>query len=247
MSNGEPIGMTCQSFSSVSLDPPLVLFVPGQDVARLAADPAGRPVLRQLPRRRPGRALQQDGQPRAPTSSPASTGSRPRPPARRCSTAPSATSTARIHTVHEAGDHFVVIGQVLDLHGQRRRGAAALLPGPVPHDRPLTVWQAPRVRSLEPAEDLAITLVRRFLLLCESPRTRRTMLRMVRGSTGNARAGRRFYRVVNRAVLSPVMRTSWGAGLRDEERADRLAADRHRGAAVRREGGADGVGHASTR
>jgi hypothetical protein len=62
-------------------------------------------------------------------------------------------------------------------------------------------------RSLEPAEDLAITLVRRFLLLCESPRTRRTMLRMVRGSTGNARAGRRFYRVVNRAVLSPVIRT----------------------------------------
>jgi hypothetical protein len=33
------------------------------------------------------------------------------------------------------------------------------------------------------------------------------MLRMVRGSTGNARAGRRFYGVVNRAVLSPVMRS----------------------------------------
>ncbi|MGZ4455802.1 MAG: flavin reductase family protein, partial [Nocardioides sp.] len=27
-SAGEPVGMTCQSFSSVSLDPPLVLFVP---------------------------------------------------------------------------------------------------------------------------------------------------------------------------------------------------------------------------
>ena len=62
-------------------------------------------------------------------------------------------------------------------------------------------------RSLEPAEDLAISLVRRFLLLCENPRTRKTMLRMVRGSTGNARAGRRFYRVVSRVVLSPVMRT----------------------------------------
>ena len=71
----------------------------------------------------------------------------------------------------------------------------------------MTVWQAPRVRSLEPAEDLAITLVRRFLLLCESPRTRGTMLRMVRGSTGSARAGRRFYRVVNRALLRPVMHT----------------------------------------
>ena len=26
ISGGEPVGMTCQSFSSVSLDPPLVLF-----------------------------------------------------------------------------------------------------------------------------------------------------------------------------------------------------------------------------
>ena len=30
MSGGEPVGMTCQSFSSVSLDPPLVLFVPAK-------------------------------------------------------------------------------------------------------------------------------------------------------------------------------------------------------------------------
>ncbi len=27
---GEPVGLTCQSFSSVSLDPPLVLFVPAK-------------------------------------------------------------------------------------------------------------------------------------------------------------------------------------------------------------------------
>ncbi len=30
LSNGEPVGLTCQSFSSVSLDPPLVLFVPAR-------------------------------------------------------------------------------------------------------------------------------------------------------------------------------------------------------------------------
>ncbi len=30
MSNGEPVGLTCQSFSSVSLNPPLVLFVPAR-------------------------------------------------------------------------------------------------------------------------------------------------------------------------------------------------------------------------
>lgn len=30
VSNGQPVGMTCQSFSSVSLDPPLVLFCPSK-------------------------------------------------------------------------------------------------------------------------------------------------------------------------------------------------------------------------
>jgi 3-hydroxy-9,10-secoandrosta-1,3,5(10)-triene-9,17-dione monooxygenase reductase component len=30
LSGGEPVGMTCQSFSSVSLDPPLVLFCPAK-------------------------------------------------------------------------------------------------------------------------------------------------------------------------------------------------------------------------
>ncbi|MGH3331631.1 MAG: 3-hydroxy-9,10-secoandrosta-1,3,5(10)-triene-9,17-dione monooxygenase reductase subunit, partial [Nocardioidaceae bacterium] len=30
MSGGRPVGMTCQSFSSVSLDPPLVLFCPAK-------------------------------------------------------------------------------------------------------------------------------------------------------------------------------------------------------------------------
>ena len=30
MSDGEPVGMTCQSFTSVSLDPPLVMFCPAK-------------------------------------------------------------------------------------------------------------------------------------------------------------------------------------------------------------------------
>src|SRR3954454_7411306 len=30
MSGGEPVGLTCQSFSSVSLNPPLVLFIPAR-------------------------------------------------------------------------------------------------------------------------------------------------------------------------------------------------------------------------
>jgi hypothetical protein len=54
--------------------------------------------------------------------------------------------------------------------------------------------------------DLTERVLRRFLLLCESPRTRRRALALVRGSVGNARAGRRFYALVNRAVLNPVAR-----------------------------------------
>jgi hypothetical protein len=56
--------------------------------------------------------------------------------------------------------------------------------------------------------DLTERVLRRFLLLCESPRTRRRALALVRGSVGNARAGRRFYALVNRAVLNPVARAT---------------------------------------
>ncbi len=41
--DGRPLGMTCQSFSSLSLDPPLVLFCP-------ARSSASWPVLRTAPR-----------------------------------------------------------------------------------------------------------------------------------------------------------------------------------------------------
>lgn len=58
------------------------------------------------------------------------------------------------------------------------------------------------------APDLVERVLKRFLLLCESPRTRRRALALVRGSVGNARAGRRFYALVNRAVLNPVARAT---------------------------------------
>jgi len=61
------------------------------------------------------------------------------------------------------------------------------------------------VPSLDPAEDFSRVLVRRFLVLCESPRTRRRMLRLVKGSNGSARAGRRLYALINRLVLNPVV------------------------------------------
>lgn len=56
--------------------------------------------------------------------------------------------------------------------------------------------------------DVTERVLRRFLLLCENPRTRRRALALVRGSVGNARAGRRFYALVNRAVLNPVARAT---------------------------------------
>ena len=52
--------------------------------------------------------------------------------------------------------------------------------------------------------DFTERLLRRFLLLCENPRTQRRALALVRGSVSNARAGRRFYALVNRVVVNPV-------------------------------------------
>ena len=54
--------------------------------------------------------------------------------------------------------------------------------------------------------DFTERLLRRFLLVCENPRTRRRALALVKGSVSNANAGRRFYALVNRIVLNPVAR-----------------------------------------
>ncbi len=54
--------------------------------------------------------------------------------------------------------------------------------------------------------DLTERLLRRFLLLCESPRTQRRVLGLVQASVSDQAAGRRFYALVNRAVLHPLAR-----------------------------------------
>jgi hypothetical protein len=58
------------------------------------------------------------------------------------------------------------------------------------------------------ARDFSDRLLRTFLSLCENPRTRQGMLRMVRSSVGSARAGRAFYRVLNRTVVNPAARAT---------------------------------------
>ena len=57
------------------------------------------------------------------------------------------------------------------------------------------------------SDDFTELLLRRFLLLCESPRTQRRVLTLVRGSVSNGRAGKAFYALVNRVVLNPVARS----------------------------------------
>jgi hypothetical protein len=58
------------------------------------------------------------------------------------------------------------------------------------------------------AGDFSVRLLRSFLGLCENPRTRQGMLRMVRASVGSARAGRAFYRVLNRSVVNPAAKAT---------------------------------------
>jgi|GEM_PF-6477650 len=62
------------------------------------------------------------------------------------------------------------------------------------------------MRSLDPTEDFAIQLVRRFLALCEHPRTRDRMLRIVARSSRSGDDAPRILRWLNRALLLPLMR-----------------------------------------
>ncbi len=113
-SGKEPVGMTCQSFSSVSLEPPLVLFCPARTsrawpliqrsgrfaVNLLAHDQA------ELSNRMASKGIDKfDGvawRPSPVTGSPLLEGTL-------------GYVDCTIHAVHEAGDHYVVIGKLLDM------------------------------------------------------------------------------------------------------------------------------------
>ena len=58
------------------------------------------------------------------------------------------------------------------------------------------------MRSLDPTEDFAIQLVRRFLVLCEHPRTSERMLRIVERSPRAGEETPRLLRWLNRALLA---------------------------------------------
>ena len=113
MEDGAPVGFTCQAFTSLSLTPPLVALGAGQVVDQLAPDRPGRRVRRQHPL----------GAPRGPL--PRLRGAwrrqvqRRRLASRRAGTpildGALAWVECELGIVHDAGDHELVTGRVLDL------------------------------------------------------------------------------------------------------------------------------------
>lgn len=114
MSGDTPVGMTCQSFSSVSLDPPLVLFCPARSArAWPLIQRSGRFCVNvladdqsELSNRMASRGTDKysgvSWTPSPESGSPLLEGA-------------VAHIDCAVHAVHEAGDHYVVLGRVLDL------------------------------------------------------------------------------------------------------------------------------------
>jgi 3-hydroxy-9,10-secoandrosta-1,3,5(10)-triene-9,17-dione monooxygenase reductase component len=114
MSGGAPVGLTCQSFASVSLNPPLVLFVPAKTsrawpaiqrsgkfcVNFLSADQAE--LSNQMASKGADKFAGVAWQPAPATGSPMIEGTL-------------GYVDCQIQSAHEAGDHFVVVGRVLHL------------------------------------------------------------------------------------------------------------------------------------
>lgn len=113
VAGGEPVGMTCQSFTSVSLDPPLVAFLPTRQSRAFAViRQAGNFCVNFLAADQVAISNQMAGRGDDKFAGIGWT--------------PSVTGAAlldgaighvdcTIHAIHEAGDHYVVIGKVIDL------------------------------------------------------------------------------------------------------------------------------------
>jgi len=114
ISGGEPVGLTCQSFSSVSLNPPLVLFIPsktsrawpliqrsGKFCVNFLAD-GQADVSNVMASRGVDKFADVAWKPAPESGSPLLEGTL-------------GYVDCQIHTVHEAGDHYIVVGRVLDL------------------------------------------------------------------------------------------------------------------------------------
>lgn len=113
VSGGEPIGMTCQSFTSVSLDPPLVAFLPTRQSRAFAAiQRVGHFCVNflsaeqvEISNRMAGRG---DDKFAGVDWTPSATGSA-------LLDGVVGYVDCTVHAVHEAGDHYIVVGKVVDL------------------------------------------------------------------------------------------------------------------------------------
>ncbi|MEU4245353.1 flavin reductase family protein [Actinoplanes sp. NPDC026619] len=110
-----PVGLTCQSFSSLSLEPPLILF----SVARTsrswpAIRAAGKFAVNIL-----HAGQREHSQAFAVSGGDKFAGSRWRPGRHGTPLLPEALAhiECRLEAVHDGGDHHIVIGRVLDLDG----------------------------------------------------------------------------------------------------------------------------------
>ena len=124
LSEGAPVGMTCQSFSSVSLEPPLVMFCPAKTsrawpmmqragffcVNFLAADQAD--ISQAMATKGSDKYDGIDWRP-AGTGAPLLDGVL-------------GFVDCTVHSVHEAGDHYVVLGRVRELGFGEREGKPLL-------------------------------------------------------------------------------------------------------------------------
>jgi 3-hydroxy-9,10-secoandrosta-1,3,5(10)-triene-9,17-dione monooxygenase reductase component len=110
---GEPVGLTCQSFTSVSLDPPLVLFVPGKgSLSWPRIRSAGHFCANVLndEQEELGRRFAVKGLDKF-----AGVGWRPGPTGSPILDGCLAFVECRVEAVHDAGDHEIVVGRVVDL------------------------------------------------------------------------------------------------------------------------------------
>ena len=64
------------------------------------------------------------------------------------------------------------------------------------------------VSGSDSATDFSVRLLRTFLGLCENPRSRQRMLRLVRSSVGRGSADRALYRMLNRTVVTPTAKAT---------------------------------------
>jgi len=113
MSSGRPVGMTCQSFSSVSLDPPLVLFCPAKSSrAWPQIQRAGFFCVNLLSH---DQLDLSNGFAAKGTDKFAGVSWRPSATGAPLLDGVLGWVDCTIYAVHEAGDHYVVIGRVMDL------------------------------------------------------------------------------------------------------------------------------------